>query len=117
MAKFGEEDGSRLVDGHVQDVRGRVLGRDRAHLLVAGGLLPMPLRSGGQRLACGRTQPPPVAVLDVTVYDELAFLLRHVLTPRNSFAASYARWCSSSTSRSLSASRVPTGTLRASARS
>src|SRR5919112_3419079 len=100
MAKFGEEDGSRLVDGHVQDVRGRVLGRDRAHLLVAGGLLPMPLRSSGQRLACGRTQPPPVAVLKLSVDYERGLCFPH--TPCPPAPSSPPRCANRSTSRSLS---------------
>src|SRR5829696_3553198 len=57
-----------------------MIGHESTQLSLAGGFLPVSRCRSGERLARGRTQPPPVAVPQLSVEDELA-LVPHALTP------------------------------------
>jgi hypothetical protein len=61
-------------DGRLQDLRAWVVDHGRPPLFLAGGLFFVPVGGGGQRLAVGAAEPPPVAVPDVAVEDELVRL-------------------------------------------
>lgn len=77
--------------GRIEDFRVRVMiGHERAQVGLTGRLLSVPSRRDSQRLARGGTQPPPVAVPQLSVEDELALLVAHALS--SSLPAALQPW-------------------------
>ena len=65
----------------VENPRVRMVGHVGAQLGFAHRLLPVPRGGSGQSLARGGAQPPPVAVLQIAIDDELVLLFRHEIEP------------------------------------